>query len=85
MVIYYRITGGEGGVKGLVPIAVPTPQTAKRGPVTSLQARGGGVDQRDWIVFGVDFGLRKVYFELETVKKSIEDMNRCSFLRRFRI
>ena len=85
MVIYYRITGEEGGVKGLVPIVVPTPQIAKPGPVTSLQARGGGVDQQDWIVFRVDIGHKKVHIGQEKIKKSIEDTYRSSVSRRFRI
>jgi|AACY02.7.fsa_nt_gi hypothetical protein len=81
MAIYYRITGGVGGVKGLVPIIVPTPQTAKPGPVTSLQARGGGVDQQDWRIFGVAIEGKKVQFGSEKLKKSIEDTYRRSLLR----
>ena len=70
MVIYCRSTGGEGRVKGHVPIVLPTPKTAKRGTVTSLQVMGGGVDHRDVIVSGVDIEAKKLHFGLQTVNKS---------------
>ena len=68
LVIYYRKTGGQGGVKRLVPIVVPTPYIAKRGPVTSLQARGGGVDQRDRIVLGSTLGPKKYILSWKSSK-----------------
>ena len=68
LVIYYRKTGGQGGVKRLVPIVVPTPYIAKRGPVTSLQARGGDVDQRDRIVLGSTLGSKKYILSWKSSK-----------------
>ena len=49
---------GEGAATGLAPIVGPTRSIARGGPATTLVAWGGGVDQRDWIVF-VDIGPKK--------------------------